>query len=214
MNAHNDLYVLLDVARAASLHEIKRAFRRLARRYHPDINPGNQAAEERFKQITEAYEILSSPPKRRFYDENGFYVDPQTEAIPQPTASFRFHSFDFSGASRMDSVETFGDFFRTPEHHGPERGEDLEYPVSVSFGDSMRGLRTRIAVHRQMVCASCAGAGHAGTQTPCLDCRGEGRVSRIKGRLQFSVNCATCGGSGRIWLACPECDGEGRTQGV
>ncbi|HEX4996935.1 MAG TPA: J domain-containing protein [Terriglobia bacterium] len=210
MNASNDLYIILDVARAASLNDIKRAFRRLARRYHPDINPGNRVAEERFKQISEAYEILSNPPKRRFYDEHGYYTEPDSVPDVSPTAAFRFQSFDFAGSMSV-APETFAEFFRSPVDRGPARGEDIEYPVSISFADSMSGLKARFTARRERHCRLCGGTGHESqAETACPDCGGEGRLPRVRGRLRFSANCATCAGTGRTRKSCAACGGEGR----
>src|SRR2546421_9766596 len=99
--SRDDLYIILEVGRAASVNEIKRAFRKLARRYHPDINPGDSRAEERFKRITEAYEVLSDPMKRQFYDVNGFYTDGVLEQHGTDSAwGFSFQGFDFSQRSQ------------------------------------------------------------------------------------------------------------------
>src|SRR5437868_9553126 len=155
--AGEDLYIILEIGRTASVIEIKRAFRRLARRYHPDINPGDRHAEERFKRITEAYDILSDPLKRQFYDMNGFYSDGVLE--PNGSAAgwgFSFQGFDFS---RSGSSE-FGDIFRQvfanrPERRNPERGGDLEHQVSMNFDESIRGRRMRISVERRHACGTC-----------------------------------------------------------
>src|SRR6266571_7167384 len=107
MTSRDELYIILEVLRTASVNEIKKAFRKLARRYHPDINPGDRLAEERFKRITEAYEILSDPLKRQFYDLNGFYTD-GVLAQAQSAWGFRFEGFDFSSSSQSDFSEIFG----------------------------------------------------------------------------------------------------------
>src|SRR5437762_10219670 len=127
MTSRDELYVILEVLRTASVDEIKKAFRKLARRYHPDINPGDRLAEERFKRITEAYEILSDPLKRQFYDVNGFYTEGVLESSGNTQASwgFSFQGFSFNRPGGLD----FSDIFRrTPhaERRDPERGPDLE----------------------------------------------------------------------------------------
>ena len=152
MTGKEDLYIILEVGRTASVNEIKRAFRKLARRYHPDINPGDHQAEERFKRISEAYEILSDPSKRQFYDVNGFYTD---GVLEESTTTNRaggsvFRGFDFSRSSESQ----FGEFsvifsIAASNERDPERGQDLEYQISISFDESMRGLKTRISVFRQ-----------------------------------------------------------------
>src|ERR1051325_6063949 len=129
MAGREEFYIVLEVNRSASENDIKRAFRKLARRFHPDINPGDRLAEERFKRITEAYDVLSDPLKREFYDINGFYTDGVLE--PESTGSrggFSFQGFDFSKSN--DSA--FHDFFGRPAGRQnlrePERGKDLEHP--------------------------------------------------------------------------------------
>src|SRR5437762_11385086 len=128
MTSSEDLYLILQVRRTASGGEIKRAFRKLARRYHPDINPGDRHAEDRFKRITEAYDILSDPLKREFYDVNGFYTD----GVLEPTEGagnwgFRFQGFNFSRSSNSEFSEIFGHVFSgRVERRDPERGQDLE----------------------------------------------------------------------------------------
>ena len=196
-----DLYIILEVGRTASVNDIKRAFRKLARRYHPDINPGDRHAEDRFKRITEAYEVLSDPLKREFYDVNGFY----TEDVL------------FSRSSQSHFGDIFGQFFaRQAMRRDPERGQELEYQVSIAFDDSIRGLTTRISVLRQQACRHCGGAGRANgsRESACPVCSGAGKTTRTKGHLQFAVTCAECGGSGRMVAYCSECGGEGRTPGT
>src|SRR2546423_5727994 len=128
MKSREDLYVILQIGRKASVSDIKRAFRKLARRYHPDINPGDRHAEERFKRITEAYEILSDPLKREFYDVNGFYTDGVLESHGSDTSwSFSFQGFAFNRSGDAD----FNDIFahaRRAERRDPQRGQDLECP--------------------------------------------------------------------------------------
>src|SRR5947209_7152718 len=119
MTRREDLYIILEIARKASDNDIKKAFRKLARRFHPDINPGDRAAEERFKTISEAYEVLSDPLKRRFYDENGFYTEGVLSAPATGRSTewgFAFEGFDFSQV-----------FARQTLRREPERGQDLEY---------------------------------------------------------------------------------------
>src|SRR4030095_10265412 len=148
MAGRDDLYIILEVGRTASVNDIKRAFRKLARRYHPDINPGDRGAEERFKRISEAYEVLSDPTKREFYDQNGFYTEGVlTDSKTGTQWGFRFEGFDFSRVGATAFAETFGSVFtRGAVRLQPESGQDLEYQISVSFDDSIRGLETRISV--------------------------------------------------------------------
>jgi len=213
MDGTDDLYIILEVARAASVADIKKSFRRLARRFHPDVNPGDRTAEERFKRISEAYEVLSHPDKRLFYDENGFYTDVVAERNGASTAwGFTFQGFNFSGNPESPLSEVFGQYFsRRPAPRSPVRGADLEYQMSISFADSISGLKTRISVRRYRPC-SCAGPLGSGSQrdSACSTCGGTGKTARMKGRLQFSAVCAECDGSGRVRRGCEECGGAGR----
>ena len=214
MSGREDLYVILQVARAASVTDIKRAFRKLARRYHPDINPGDRTAEEYFKRVTEAYEILSDPLKKQFYDQNGFYSDGVLETSSKPAWGFSFQGFDFSNSGSSPLTEMFGDFIsRQATRREAERGQDLEYQISVSFARSISGLTTPITVYRRLTCETCKGGGRAATprETPCPACHGGGKIGRKKGHLQFTMSCANCGGSGRLQADCQDCGGEGRT---
>jgi molecular chaperone DnaJ len=218
MTSREDLYIILEVGRTASVNDIKRAFRKLARRFHPDINPGDRHAEERFKRITEAYDILSDPPKRQFYDVNGFYTDGVLDQREVDASwGFSFQGFNFGGSQRSEFGEFFGQAFgKRAERRDPDRGQDLEYQISISFNESIRGRRARINVLRKHLCATCNGSGQApGTrETACEGCEGSGKTTRSKGHLQFAVTCGDCGGSGRAITGCRECGAEGRVSGT
>jgi len=215
MASRDDLYVILHVNRSASEYDIKRAFRKLARRFHPDINPGDRHAEERFKRITEAYDVLSDPLKREFYDVNGFYTDGVLEERTSSQWGFSFQGFDFSRSSDAEFNEIFGHISNRQNLRTPERGQDLEHPISISFEDSIRGVSTTITLTRMKHCTSCNGSGQAtgSRETACPSCSGSGKTIRVKGHLQFAVTCADCGGSGRMITRCPNCRGEGRVSG-
>jgi molecular chaperone DnaJ len=212
MTNNDELYVILEIQRTASVREIKRAFRKLARRFHPDINPGDHHAEDRFKRITEAYEILSDPSKRQFYDVNGFY----TEGVLEPDRNERGWAFSFQGFSFNRSADAdFSEIFRNArqtERREPERGEDLEYPVSIGFEESIHGRPTNISLVRLDSCNVCKGSGRAqgSIESACSTCRGAGKTTRTRGHLQFALTCADCGGTGRWIRPCAYCGGEGR----
>src|SRR5215831_703698 len=161
MNGREDLYIILEIRRTASDSDIKKAFRKLARRCHPDINPGDRSAEERFKRISEAYEVLSDPDKRKFYDANGFYTEGVlTTSKTTAEWGFSFEGFDFSKTPSSGMAEVFGQVFTRPAwRREPERGQDLEYQISLGFDDSIRGLKTSISVWRKSPCPSCRGNG-------------------------------------------------------
>lgn len=218
MTSKDDLYIILEVGRTASVNDIKRAFRKLARRYHPDINPGDRHAEELFKRITEAYDVLSDPLKRQFYDINGFYTDGVLESRDVNGGwEFSFQGFNFNKSSHSEFGEIFGQMFagRTVRR-SPERGSDLEYPVAISFEESLRGRDAAITIARNRPCGSCQGSGQAAgsRDVACAGCAGTGKTTRAKGHLQFSVTCADCGGSGRLVNLCGNCGGEGRIGGT
>src|SRR5215510_11638939 len=137
MTGNNELYVILEVDRRASINDIKRAFRKLARRFHPDINPGDNEAEERFKRITEAYEVLRDPLKREFYDVNGFYTEGVLDSnTTQAKWGFSFQGFNFDPTGASDFSDIFGYFGRT-ERRAPQRGQDLEHPISIGFEEAI-----------------------------------------------------------------------------
>jgi molecular chaperone DnaJ len=213
MTSKDDLYIILEVGRAASVNDIKRAFRKLARRFHPDINPGDHQAEERFKRITEAYDVLSDPLKREFYDLNGFYTDGVLEQRDANTDwGFTFQGFDFSRSNQSEFSEIFSHVFAgRASRRQPERGQDLEYQILISFEESLRGRNATINVLRKHGCESCGGSGQApgSHEWPCAGCNGAGKTTRSKGHLQFAVTCMDCGGSGRSITLCVRCNGEG-----
>src|SRR5262245_28996644 len=187
MTSDNDLYIILEIDRKASVNDIKRAFRKLARRYHPDINPGDRHAEDRFKRITEAYEILSNPMKREFYDVNGFYTDGVLEQHAADSGwAFSFRGFDFTTSSHSHFGEIFSDLLgRQPVRRDPERGQDLEYHISISLDDSIRGLKTNISILRKRACVSCNGSGRdlRSEEYACPGCAGTGKTTRASGHL-------------------------------
>ncbi len=206
-----DLYELLGLGREATLIEIKRSYRRLARKYHPDINPGDHAAEARFKEITRAYETLSDPERRLHYDAG---------ALSGATASvsFEFEGFDFSGAVHHREAPTFGDLFAevfTQRQHvtvaEPARGADLHASVSLTFDEAMRGAERRLMLTRRDACQSCRGAGMLKVaEARCHHCQGTGVIRSRRGSMVFSKSCETCGGSGRlVQTPCARCAGAG-----
>jgi molecular chaperone DnaJ len=214
VSTSSDLYVVLEVVRSASENDIKKAFRKLARRFHPDINPGDRTAEERFKLISEAYEVLSDPEKRQFYDQNGFYTEGVlAQHETRTTWGFSFKSFDFSGPGQTPGGEVLSQFFsRQAARRDPERGQDVEYQMSIAFADSISGVKTRISVQRRHSCPECGGMGRATAKRSnlCATCGGNGTVVRLRGRLQFMAPCEDCSGTGRVVTDCPDCQGEGR----
>jgi molecular chaperone DnaJ len=207
MPAVTDPYKVLGVERKASDEEIKRAYRKLAREYHPDRNPGDSSAEERFKQVQEAYSILSDPEKRKRYDAGGgiFGFDP---------GAFRGGG-GFGGFGDILS-DLFGGRGGGPSP-GPERGRDLETEVHVAFEQAMAGAQVPVTVPLSAPCPTCGGTGaKPGTQpTVCSRCNGRGIESEGQGLFSISQPCSQCGGTGtEIKDPCPACQGRGYTRQV
>jgi molecular chaperone DnaJ len=207
-----DFYILLGLEREASAGDIKRAYKRLARRYHPDINPGDRLAAQQFREIAEAYETLSDPDRRRRYDTTG-----SGRPSPEPSP-YGFEGFDFSVSVGGSAASTFGDLFadvfqqREPrlDEAAPERGADLHQTISIPFEVAVRGGQQSITVTRQEHCRACRGSGwQQVTETVCLACDGGGVVKSARGHMVFSRTCATCAGTGRQRRSrCPACGGQ------
>jgi len=208
-----DLYSLLGLAPGASSADIKRAYRRLARRYHPDINPGDRAAETLYRRISDAYETLVDPERRRAYDA----------AEPEPagatTTTFEFSGFDFSSAAHGAQAATFTELFAEVLHPvisqdagRPEPGADLHAAITLSFEDAMRGVERQVVVTRQDVCSACRGAGHVRMpEGRCVPCHGTGKLRWARGHMVFTKSCAACHGTGRQRTQrCAVCSGHGR----
>ncbi len=229
-----DYYETLGVARGADADEIRKSYRKLARKYHPDVNPGDKAAEERFKSVQEAYDVLSDDEKRKTYDQYGFYSPnvPPNGGGGGATGP-GFGGFDFAEYMRQQQQaganagaeegeggsgsfrDIFGSFFGggrsrqgSPQ---PERGADLEYGLNVDFWQSIRGTQVKLNITRQETCETCHGTGSAGSSVAvCPECDGSGTVTQMAGAMKFNLTCPRCGGSGRLKNACPTCRGEGR----
>ncbi|MFQ5839910.1 MAG: molecular chaperone DnaJ [Candidatus Methylomirabilales bacterium] len=217
--AKRDYYEVLEVPRGASEKEIKRAYRRLARKYHPDVNLGGKAAETRFKEITEAYEVLGDPAKRRQYDRFGHAVFSQAEAGPREGRSggFDFTTFDFGigGGGTRDLGDLFSDLLGGPGRHserGPLRGSDIYYTIDLDFEAAVRGLSTQILIQKQGACDGCSGTGAAKGHPPqtCPECGGTGQRRMSRGLLNLGSPCGRCQGSGEVITdPCRVCGGRG-----
>jgi molecular chaperone DnaJ len=200
-------YETLGVAKNASPDELKKAYRKLARQYHPDKNPGDAAAEVRFKEVQSAYDVLSDPEKRKQYDSFG-----STNGRPGPT-NVDFGDFDLG--------DLFGGLFgggrgggrgRGQQQRG-QRGSDVEVEVRVSFEDSLKGLQTTVPVTLELACHTCHGTGAAPGTAPkrCPQCEGSGVVATSQGLFALQQPCPTCRGNGTIVdTPCPTCHGAGR----
>lgn len=206
-----DYYEVLGVAKDAPTDEIKKAYRKLAMEFHPDRNPGNKAAEEKFKEAAEAYAVLSDAEKRRHYDQYG-HEGPQENFHFDPNQFADFE--DILG--RFFGGGLFGDMFGAPRRRpgGAERGADLQYTLRISFKEAVFGVDSQeIEIPRQETCGACRGNGCAPGTGPvvCPQCKGNGQVAMRQGFLQMLVGCPRCEGRGRIIQSpCPTCEGEGR----
>jgi len=232
MSPKRDYYETLGVARKASADEVRKAYKKLARKYHPDLNPGDKSAEERFKNVQEAYDVLSDSKKRQMYDEYGYYSE---NGFPGagggarpggrgPSPGMDFESFDFSdfaGAAGRSGGGSgaFGDIFSqfftrqkgAAQREEPEKGGDLEYAMDIDFWQAIKGMQARLNITRYDVCDVCHGFGSSGAgEVVCPQCKGSGHVSQMAGAMRFSLTCPRCGGSGKLRNACPACGGEGR----
>ena len=210
---NQDYYAALGLKRGASATDIRKAYKKLARKFHPDVNPGDRAAEERFKQIQEAHNVLSDPKKKRNYDRFG------TAAEAGPAgAGFGFGGFDFNEAGGGGSIrDIFGDLFsgfggggRREHTPRPQRGNDLEFMVEIGFREAISGTTRKLTVSHFDSCKSCSGRGSTGSPAVCHQCAGNGTVTKQAGPLRFNVTCPACGGAGRVHSVCRQCSGEGR----
>jgi molecular chaperone DnaJ len=222
-----DYYELLGVSRKASAKDIRAAFRKLARKYHPDLNPGDKAAEEKFKQLQEAYDVLSDTKKRQMYDQYGFY----SENVPtgdygagaggDNSVNFDFGGFDFGGGSGAvggggsSFRDLFSQFFGgrgrgAGIEEEAEPGGALEYQIEIDFWDAVRGAVKKLQITRLDACETCHGTGAVGTPTTCPACNGTGTIQQAAGKMRFNVPCTRCGGTGKLRTACKTCGGEGR----
>jgi molecular chaperone DnaJ len=204
-----DYYEILEVQRTVGADEIKKAYRKLALKYHPDRNPGDKAAEEKFKEAAEAYEVLSDAEKRQLYDRFG-------HAGLQQAGFTGFRDFDDIFSSFGDIFEDFFGFGsrRGGGRHRPRRGADLRYDLTISFMDAVFGKEIEIEVPRHELCEDCHGTGSRdGAQASvCSTCGGRGQVTRSQGFFSISTTCPTCQGSGTVITdPCKKCHGVGRT---
>jgi molecular chaperone DnaJ len=234
--AKKDYYEVLGVKKDAKADEIKKAYRRLARKYHPDVNPNDKTAEEKFKEVQEAYDVLSDEKKRKVFDRFGYYNDnldinsPYGAGAaggaggPGAAGGFDFSGFDFNTSS-TGSGSSFRDIFSDlfsgggakakapePPRPLPKKGRDIEIPLALSFEEAFTGMTTNITVNRSEQCSRCQGAGDTGGPVvTCPTCKGTGQVTRTGGRLQFAQECPDCDGTGRRRQPCSLCNGKGVT---
>jgi molecular chaperone DnaJ len=233
---NGDFYKTLGVPKEASQDDIKKAFRKLARQYHPDKNPGDKASEEKFKEVSQAYETLSDPEKRKQYDElvrlgafgpGGFRPGQGGQGF-DPRIFQQWQQQQQQGGGQAFDMGDLGDILSNlfggaaggrggfgggrARRQTAERGTDLQVGVTVSFDDALRGVQLRVPVEKQDVCATCHGSGAAPGTTPkvCPQCDGRGVTARNQGPFALSQPCTRCGGSGTIIeTPCHTCGGSG-----
>ena len=198
-----DFYVILGIERAATAAEVKRAYQRLARRYHPNINPGDDEAEAFFRLVSEAYETLMDPDRRHQYDRDGL------RSTSQDPSAVEFQGFDFSSGSGGSAgsatfVELFSDVFtnaanrRGASVEHPQRGSDLFGEVRLTFEEAISGAERRLRINRLVVCEACGGSGRRkAVESRCGYCMGVGNTRWRRGHMVFSKSCQFCGGTGQ-----------------
>ena len=205
-------YEVLGVPKTASDDEVKKAYRKLAREYHPDRNPADNGAEERFKEVQSAYDLLSDPEKRRAYDTFGAAGGRRGQASPGGFGGMRFEEFNFGDLGDLLGG-MFGSGAARQGARQPMRGDDLETRVRISFEDSLKGAQVRVPVESEAVCSACHGTGAEPGTSPviCPECSGRGVVSDSQGLFAFSQPCPRCQGNGTIVESpCKRCSGTGR----
>ncbi|NLK85920.1 MAG: molecular chaperone DnaJ [Clostridiaceae bacterium] len=213
-----DYYEVLEVGRGASDTDIKKAYRKLAKQYHPDVNPGDKNAEAKFKEVNEAYEVLSDPQKKARYDQYGHAgVDPNSFG----GAGAGFGDFDFGGIG--DIFESFfggGGFGRSSRsRNGPQKGADIRHSIQLTFEEAAFGVEKEISISRHENCSTCSGTGARPGTSPetCKHCNGTGQVqyrqSTPFGQFVNVKTCDVCRGEGRIVTnPCPDCNGRGKVK--
>jgi molecular chaperone DnaJ len=239
MAPKKDYYEVLGVPKGASENQVKKAYRKLARKLHPDVNPGDTQAEDKFKEIREAYEVLGNTDKRNKYDKFGHVAfepgfdagarDPRRQYQYRRSADgqpFEFWGgggpFGGKGGTRgySGSEEDFGDLFSNLFRHeqtrrptGPRKGEDQEYSMDIDFMTAAKGGKTQISMQKESSCSACNGSGQQPGSSPqqCPECGGAGVKNVARGPLNFSQPCSRCGGTGKIITnPCSTCHGAGQ----
>jgi len=224
-----DYYEILGVPKNATQEEIKKTYRKLARKWHPDINPTDQEAEKKFKDISRAYDVLGKEERRKLYDEfgeeglqAGFDADKARQYQDWRTFQQAGRRGSAEGFGRYQSYEDiFGDLFgygegaRDFRTAGPSKGRDLEHEMTIDLLSALRGFKTDLTMQKVQVCSICRGTGidPQSKLTTCPVCHGSGRLNVAEGPMHFTKACPRCKGHGTIGKPCPQCGGSGQTVG-
>jgi molecular chaperone DnaJ len=224
-----DFYETLGVKKSATQDEIKKAYRKLARKWHPDVNPGNKEAEKRFKEISRAYDCLGNESRRKLYDEFGeegiqtgfdpakarqykqWYQSQQEARYGGGEPFGKYHSYE----------DVFGDLFEFGRDKGsrsstPVRGRDIEHDMTIDLVSALKGFETELAMQKAVICSACQGTGmdSKSGMTACTACGGSGRLNVAQGPVQFTKPCPRCKGHGQIGKPCAQCGGNGQVMGT
>ena len=221
--ADSDYYKILGVERGASKDDVRKAYRKLARKYHPDINPGNKEAESKFKDVSVAYDVLSDEKKRKLYDEFGEAgLAAGFDAEKARSYEQWRQQSERAGGVHQFNVDDLGDLFGSlggmfrqgPRAQAePMPGQDIESSMDIDFLDAVRGFQTSVTLERPVACDTCHGVGTKPDTTPttCPECHGSGSKSVAQGPLQFRQSCPRCSGNGKLpGEPCTVCGGSGR----
>jgi molecular chaperone DnaJ len=226
-----DFYEILGIPKSASEEQIKKAYRKLARKWHPDINPGNTDAEQKFKDISMAYDVLGKPEKRKLYDEfgeeglqsgfdsqkareykkwSGFQQD-RTNWENRATDFGRYQSYEDIFRDMNGGGESFYQDYGDLHGHRSSPGRDIEYDMEIDLVSALKGFETELSMQKQITCTRCGGIGvePQAQKGICLNCGGTGRVNVARGPVNFTRTCSQCGGKGKIGKLCSHCNGKG-----
>lgn len=220
-----NLYEILGIPKTSSEEQIKKAYRKLARKWHPDINPGNKEAEQKFKEITMAYDVLGKPEKRKLYDEfgeeglqSGFDSEKARE-YKQTREKWEARERDFGRYQSYEDLfrDTYGDeehfYNQNRDFYGsrPTAGRDIEHDMEIDLVSALKGFDTELSMQKQKSCPSCSGRGLEphGKERLCLSCGGTGKVNVAQGPMKFTRTCPQCIGKGKIGEPCSRCNGIG-----
>jgi molecular chaperone DnaJ len=236
-----DYYKILGVSKSASQDEIKKAYRKLARKWHPDINPGDEKAEQTFKDISEAYDALGSEEKRKLYDEFGAEGLQAGFDAEQAREYKKWQSFGGGAGARSRTAggaqgfgqyqsyeDIFGDLFGFGGGGGggprgfstggrrTTKGRDIEHEMTIDMMSALRGFETELSMQKAKACDRCSGSGDdpSSSASTCASCGGTGRMNVGDGPMNFTKICPECGGAGQSRATCPQCNGSGQTVGV